>query len=420
MVTVTGLARQDVPFKRTVCKFWLQGRCEKGEQCTWAHGKAEVSVPSVPGPLDPVDYDPLEQMEYDPLEQIEIGEGQPPYDDDEDAADFSEGGREDETELDNIEGPLEPKRIPDALRPAMRSICKFWEEGKCKNGERCSFAHGQEEIGKPIPADAILTGAPFAGFAPPRRRTSSPFDAFVPMVGASLVSAPFVFQPATPVKHLTEKRSICKFWQQGKCQRGIECTFAHGSRELGTPISGPRGASLVMQVPICPPKGKGKGKGCALALPAEAPKRTLCKFWQEGRCEKGELCTWAHGIEEVGTMPGVRQPEAELLNDFKSPDTLRRTICKFWLQNRCSKAPGQCTFAHGDQEIGTHAPLDEAVSLPVGSPILALAPAPQCKFFAEGICKKGSSCPFAHVSAGPLKRSFSQGSFEVFKKRRLM
>lgn len=31
----------------------------------------------------------------------------------------------------------------------------------------------------------------------------------------------------------TTKRTICKFWQEGSCTRGSECTWAHGEEELG-------------------------------------------------------------------------------------------------------------------------------------------------------------------------------------------
>ena len=27
-----------------------------------------------------------------------------------------------------------------------RSICRFWEKGKCRRGKRCTFAHGQSEL----------------------------------------------------------------------------------------------------------------------------------------------------------------------------------------------------------------------------------------------------------------------------------
>eukprot|EP00971_Amphidinium_carterae_P212534 4217797-Amphidinium_carterae.1 len=33
------------------------------------------------------------------------------------------------------------------------------------------------------------------------------------------------------------KRTLCKFWQQGSCDRGAACGFAHGDEEIGMPIT---------------------------------------------------------------------------------------------------------------------------------------------------------------------------------------
>jgi len=32
--------------KRTICKFWLQEKCEKADNCTFAHGDAELGQPA--------------------------------------------------------------------------------------------------------------------------------------------------------------------------------------------------------------------------------------------------------------------------------------------------------------------------------------------------------------------------------------
>merc|ERR1740129_2350832 len=43
-------------------------------------------------------------------------------------------------------------------------------------------------------------------------------------------------------------------------------------------------------------------QGMGAAMPEVAPdgyKMTYCKFWDSGRCSKGALCTFAHGIDEL-------------------------------------------------------------------------------------------------------------------------
>mmetsp|Transcript_120984 Transcript_120984/g.270348 ORF Transcript_120984/g.270348 Transcript_120984/m.270348 type:complete len:197 (-) Transcript_120984:155-745(-) len=36
-----------------------------------------------------------------------------------------------------------------------RSLCKFWSEGACQNAERCTYAHGEQELGQPILGDNV-------------------------------------------------------------------------------------------------------------------------------------------------------------------------------------------------------------------------------------------------------------------------
>ncbi|MCP4242408.1 MAG: hypothetical protein GY772_17775, partial [bacterium] len=52
------------------------------------------------------------------------------------------------------------------------------------------------------------------------------------------------------------KTGLCKFFEEGKCLRGEDCTFAHSSDELKLPKLPLQGAS----------KGKGKGKGKAKGM----------------------------------------------------------------------------------------------------------------------------------------------------------
>merc|ERR1711990_1335100 len=75
---------------------------------------------------------------------------------------------------------------------------------------------------------------------------------------------------------------------------------------------------------------------------------------------------------------------------------VKRTLCKFWLEGKCAKADGECTFAHGEHELG------EAVDGAAFAAAASAASAPgalrktPCKFFALGTCNKGDACSFAH------------------------
>eukprot|EP00747_Dinoflagellata_sp_TGD_P192541 gnl/TRDRNA2_/TRDRNA2_57542_c0_seq1.p1 gnl/TRDRNA2_/TRDRNA2_57542_c0~~gnl/TRDRNA2_/TRDRNA2_57542_c0_seq1.p1 ORF type:complete len:287 (+),score=62.98 gnl/TRDRNA2_/TRDRNA2_57542_c0_seq1:48-908(+) len=80
------------------------------------------------------------------------------------------------------------------------------------------------------------------------------------------------------------KTKLCGFWEQGKCQRGDVCVFAHGVQELQGSKQGDK------------PKA-------APNMGALTPryKTQMCKFWEAvGQCHRGAACTYAHGAHELG------------------------------------------------------------------------------------------------------------------------
>eukprot|EP00747_Dinoflagellata_sp_TGD_P141807 gnl/TRDRNA2_/TRDRNA2_176173_c0_seq28.p1 gnl/TRDRNA2_/TRDRNA2_176173_c0~~gnl/TRDRNA2_/TRDRNA2_176173_c0_seq28.p1 ORF type:complete len:362 (+),score=64.66 gnl/TRDRNA2_/TRDRNA2_176173_c0_seq28:104-1189(+) len=83
------------------------------------------------------------------------------------------------------------------------------------------------------------------------------------------------------------KTTMCKFFEQnGYCQAGFECTFAHSDEELKAGIAA-----------IDPSTVKGY-------------KMKLCQFWEEtGTCHRGLGCTWAHGIQDMRAQPQLQQQQ---------------------------------------------------------------------------------------------------------------
>jgi len=67
-------------------------------------------------------------------------------------------------------------------------------------------------------------------------------------------------------------------------------------------------------------------------------KRHFCKFWQEGRCDRGKLCGWAHREEEIGQQ--VLDPQGRKLR-----------LCTFWCAGTCRKKSEDCEYAHGEGEL---------------------------------------------------------------------
>lgn len=63
-------------------------------------------------------------------------------------------------------------------------------------------------------------------------------------------------------------------------------------------------------------------------------KTELCKFFEDGKCQKGKLCSFAHGRDELRPRISLTQT----------------TMCHFWANNRCRQG-SDCPFAHSRDEL---------------------------------------------------------------------
>jgi len=362
--------------KRSICKYFLQGRCEKGNLCTWAHGEQELNAPA--GSTNKL----LQEQAVEPSEEV--------------------------------------------IRNVKRTICTFWQQGRCRSGDECLYAHGEHELGQPYEEQKRRPGLnqPLAE-AP---STASPLDGnatvvYVPVViradvAEKLGATKGSFASVAEVDPLAVKRSLCKYWQNGNCDRGALCTWAHGEHEIGMPaLTLSQGAALdgsdvPSETGVEPPEETIQYSPSKPTAVGEV-KRTICKFWLENACERGNSCLFAHGRSELGTLASVELPAAAPRSSaFRREDTsaavsgrrptsayvdevrsqasptkvddalVRRTICKFWQEGTCDKTAGNCSWAHGEREIGTLAPREYKRP---------------CKFYKLGTCTKGDVCPFAHL-----------------------
>lgn len=363
--------------KKTLCKFFLIGTCDKGSQCTWAHGEHELGQPI----------------------QVAVGEvsiHQAPA-----FGGNAFGVFDKQVGFSGPPGPLVQSMGPNAKR----TICKFWEQGSCTRGADCTFAHGSADLAEvnggrvhQESVAAVGTKRTICKFWVEGACTKGAVCSFAhgeEEIGAPLPT-PDTMQPMHPMQPMQPlgqgagpngvKRTICKFWEQGTCTKGGECTWAHGHEELGAAIPVERAVAVkrnstvfttlqpyATAVPVKGGKGmtgKSHGQTSVFQMQGQAPqfevlqslsfgveqpvKKTMCKFWLEGQCTRGASCTWAHGVEDktvpahmLGanptSTPASNQPVVEV----------RRTLCKFWQQGRCLQAAGSCSWAHGEWEIGT-------------------------------------------------------------------
>lgn len=62
-------------------------------------------------------------------------------------------------------------------------------------------------------------------------------------------------------------------------------------------------------------------------------KTELCRFHAEGKCVKGEACSFAHGQDELRTKP----------------DLTKTTLCVRWQKDFCGR--NDCPYAHGPDDL---------------------------------------------------------------------
>jgi len=249
-------------------------------------------------------------------------------------------------------------------------LCQQFMEGNgCQFGESCSFAHGHGEV----------------------RNVQMNLAALNP----------------------NYKGSLCKYFMTtGECEFGSICQYAHGNMELrrNPSMGGMPGPGM---------GGMGGGNqnyshmGAAGAGPSSPQwKTTLCKNYQEdGRCEFGGRCQFAHGQLELRTLA---QNYLQLNPQYKT------ILCSHFAEGGSGNCPqgNNCQFSHGPHELrmqqGHPGPQDYnqqqsaygagygngygGGSKPVqqqqssGKPVKVVL----CERFSQGHCDRGPSCQFAH------------------------
>lgn len=238
--------REFVEAPQSLCASWLQhpSLCAQGDQCTLAHGLAELGSISesalfmkFDGPdsiaceVRPADvarrvhtaqqgmaraaptatmratpsYGPLQGRKGAPSSYAPGGKSGPYSAVGKDgkgkgkgggapaAAALALGDQGRSRHVGGIQMP-EPRHLPEGgFKP--RKICSFWRKDphSCRSGDACNFAHGILELHPDAVADCEV--------------------------------GRFLHTGVSPTK-------LCTYWQSGNCQRGLACTFAHGEQEL--------------------------------------------------------------------------------------------------------------------------------------------------------------------------------------------
>jgi len=107
----------------------------------------------------------------------------------------------------------------------------------------------------------------------------------------------------------------------------------------------------------------GQGTRNAPALHKQLRKTKFCMFHQQGSCQFGKSCAFAHALSEMNG----------------APDFSKTQLCKAFSEGRCDDL--YCNFAHGQTEL-------RSTSMCFKKSI--------CTFYEKGKCRDGAQCRFAH------------------------
>jgi len=254
-------------------------------------------------------------------------------------------------------------------------MCKFFPLGQCTRGENCTFAHDEADIqAAPTPAPGGACFGPAIG----KGVSKGVGKGFGKGVGKAPAPAYVGARPPPPVAysarpmamgHSVGPAQMAIGWGGGAIGAatkgkgkgkgmwdgygywgGCNGGFASSKGCYG-PMSNGSGKGKGWDAGFGGKGAKGKGKGDGFKFKTE-----MCKFFPEGKCDRGENCTYAHSQDEID---GANAPK---------PVPFKTTMCKFFLEGRCTRGEA-CTFAHDENEIGaanigaevTEAVTDESV-----------------------------------------------------------
>ncbi|KAI0691467.1 hypothetical protein C8T65DRAFT_816901 [Cerioporus squamosus] len=193
--------------------------------------------------------------------------------------------------------------------------CQYFQQGRCNRGTACKFSHSlgqQPEV-------------------PPSRLPVAPNPSGRVQVGSTQATAP----PA------------CQFYLQGACRFGDGCHYLH-PRTPRTPIV-PRPPSASVLQPLAPAFTPVE----SVFLRGSAGAFGSCKFYAQGKCSKGSACPFPHPAPKQSPNSPFRRSQRVNLSTTdcdrtKFSDTSSASsygACKFYLQGRCTKGD-TCSFWH--------------------------------------------------------------------------
>lgn len=209
--------------------------------------------------------------------------------------------------------PMVPPVIPEAPpAPAVKTrMCSKYNTAEgCRFGEKCHFAHGEREIGKPIPSShdgrhvAPLVGGRFSGhIAPPPAAAPAEAASFGASatakisVDASLAGA-IIGKGGVNTKQIHRVTGAKLFIRDHETDPNLRNIELEGTFDQIKQASS-MVTELIVNISGTMPLPVKNPIGATPAAPGNNYKTKLCEKFEKGSCTFGDRCHFAHGQSEL-------------------------------------------------------------------------------------------------------------------------
>jgi len=337
------------------CKFFLEGKCIKGTNCTFLH---EIHTPSHQIPVNrhpssapaqqmtfifPTDHSPNPPLAAPPKSPMKA------Y-----SRPTSTRASKIQTlkPLIDIHRKISPRYTPGPptkkIVPPPALNLNFIDDIKPSKSPHTSLSKQEVSSAGSASSDLSLPNDPsfYRETPSPRIPTQTPTT------------------PLTPSKAFTRP---CKYFQQGFCVKGASCTFLHSTQEVPQTPS-----NVDTSIP------------CAAEVDPNKLFIRLCRYYVKGQCTKGEACTFIHPTDEQ--LKAIRVKSSEL------PMSLPEQFASIITPAAEAQSPRLCLNVNATPTSITLGNPEKAAQSVKATKMFTKV----CKFFQLGQCLKGDQCTFIH------------------------
>merc|ERR1712066_248452 len=137
------------------------------------------------------------------------------------------------------------------------ALCEFWTQGACTKGALCKFAHGEHQIGDPVPDPSIIAWIKEDTCAVHGKKRGAQY-LMLSEYGNMVCKPGFECKGGTENLDEEMKASTpCRFFALGTCTKGDECEWSHEISEMQRDLVA---KSMWGKGSYKAAKGKSKGK----------------------------------------------------------------------------------------------------------------------------------------------------------------